>query len=36
MVVVSGAEKIDDIRKSTLEQLSLLDATIDVSGRSYM
>ncbi|KAK0471577.1 cytochrome P450 [Armillaria novae-zelandiae] len=28
MVVVSGAEKIDDIRKSTLEQLSLLDASI--------
>ncbi|KAK0448940.1 cytochrome P450 [Desarmillaria tabescens] len=30
MVVVSGAEKIDDIRKSTLEQLSSLDATIDL------
>ncbi len=31
MVVVSGAGKVDDIRKSSLEQLSSLDAIIDVS-----
>ncbi len=31
MVVVSGAEKVDDIRRSSLEQLSSLDAIIDVS-----
>ncbi|KAK0220495.1 cytochrome P450 [Armillaria fumosa] len=30
MVVVSGAEKVDDIRKSSLEQLSSLDAIIDL------
>ncbi|KAK0434275.1 cytochrome P450 [Desarmillaria tabescens] len=36
MVVVSGAEKIDDIRESTLEQLSFLDATVDVSVPFYI
>ncbi|PBK90215.1 cytochrome P450 [Armillaria gallica] len=30
IVVVSGAEKVDDIRKSSLEQLSSLDAIIDL------
>ncbi|KAK0448923.1 cytochrome P450 [Desarmillaria tabescens] len=30
MVVVSGAEKVDDIRRSSLEQLSSLDAIIDL------
>ncbi|KAK0193009.1 cytochrome P450 [Armillaria mellea] len=35
MVVVSGAEKVDDIRKSSLEQLSSLDAIIDLLQMNY-
>ncbi|KAK0212143.1 cytochrome P450 [Desarmillaria ectypa] len=30
LIVVSGPEKVDDIRKSSLEQLSSLDANIDL------
>ncbi len=35
MTVVSGPEKINDIRKSSFEQLSSTEATVDVSAGSF-